>query len=264
MNNKKIILSLMKTLILALSLIALCACVKAEAKHCGKTPIRIVVLDTGFGYGDSGHESNLCKYGHKDFSPDKKFTKSYATRTPVPVDFHGHGTNIVGIIDDYAKKAHTNYCIVVVKYYSEKQNGYQSMMSMIEGIKYAANIKADFVNISGGGGVFEYEEYKAVKRFLSTGGKLVAAAGNEQSDLDLKENAYYPAMYDARIIIVGNHNKNGVKYKSSNYGSVVKRLEIGEDVTAYGITMTGTSQATAVATGKIVSESDNKCDIGLQ
>lgn len=266
MNTEQAILNLMKISTILLLAIAIGGCTQreAEAKHCGKYPVKIAVIDTGFGFEDRGHTANLCKYGHKDFSLDRQFSGAYDTKVPVPLDTHSHGTNIVGIIDEYAKKSHLNYCIVVIKYYSTQQTGYLNMMAMVQSIKYAANIKVDYVNISGGGDTFSPEEFVQVKRYLNQGGHLVTAAMNDNVDLDLPENQVYPAMYDKRIVVVGNSSPTGEKSKSSNYGSVVKRWEIGENVTAYGITMTGTSQATAVATGKIASENENKCDIGSQ
>jgi Subtilase family len=266
MYNRRYILDIMKIYTIFTIALTLVACTQreAEAKHCGKYPIKIAVIDTGFGYEDKGHTANLCRYGHKDFSIDRQFSGSFDTKVPVPLDIHSHGTNIVGIIDDYAKKSHLNYCIVVIKFYSGQQSSYVNMRSMVKSIQYAANIKADYVNISGGGNVFQYEEYKEVKRYLNGGGKLIVAAMNDNIDIDLTDNHVYPAMYDPRIIVVGSNASSGVKSKSSNYGNAVKRWEVGENVTAYGITMTGTSQATAVATGKIASENANKCDIGSQ
>lgn len=172
------------------------------------------------------------------------------------MDTHGHGTNIVGIIDGYVSKSKVDYCIVVVKYYSSKQSGNENLEASVKALNYAANLKVDYINYSGGGVEFSGEEYKSVKRFLDQGGRFIAAAGNENSNLDL--SSYYPAMYDSRIIIVGNLTAHGVRSVLSNYGSVVKRWEVGEDIEAYRIVLSGTSQATAVATGKIVSES--KCD----
>lgn len=204
----------------------------------------------------------MCRFGHKDFSIDGQFTKEYATADPIPVDTHGHGTNIVGIIDGYASKAYINYCIVVIKYYSDNQPGEINLFATIAAVKYATNIKADYINYSGGGYTGNVGELIAVSKYIDGGGTFVAAAGNEGRNLDQPINAYYPAMDDKRIIVVGNKSESGVRSKSSNYGNVVKRWEVGENVTAYGITMTGTSQATAVATGKIVSTSHNKCDIG--
>jgi subtilisin family serine protease len=259
--------------LIALSLFLACA-PRAEAKKCNKAPIRIAILDTGFGFKDQGHEANLCRYGHKDFTKDRQFTHAFDTHDLVPLDVHGHGTNIAGIIDGYLKEAHTNYCFVIVKYYSEQQRGSENLLATIRGINYAANIHADYINYSGGGPETNQFERAAIKRFLNHGGKLISAAGNENQDIDKPENAYYPAQYDKRIIVVGNLCKDGVEYiqsdgtkikrcASSNYGEAVTRWEVGEDVTAFGITMTGTSQATATATGKIVAESSNKCDIGF-
>jgi hypothetical protein len=69
-------------------------------------------------------------------------------------------------------------------------------------------------------------------------------------------------MYDKRTVVVGSLDNNGKKMESSNFGSAVSRWELGLNVIGYGIIMSGTSQAAAVATGKIVSENPNKCDIG--
>ena len=262
-NAKSAIVLAMKVSFVLGIILALSCCGKAEAKHCDKVPIKVAVIDTGFGYQDRGHDAPLCKYGHYDFSKEKQFSGAYDTRVPVPVDTHGHGTNIVGIINSYAKENHINYCIVVIKYYSERQTGHENLIAFIRAINYAANIKVDYVNYSGGGPESDRVEKASVKRFLNGGGKMIAAAGNEHANLNIKENAYYPAMYDKRIIVVGNLCKNGVRCESSNYGDAVTRWEVGEDVEAYGLTMTGTSQATAVATGKILSESSNRCDIGF-
>lgn len=263
MDGKRAILFSMRAFTILIILLSLACSPRAEAKKCNKAPLKIVVLDTGFGFHDQGHEANLCRYGHKDFTSDRQFTHSYATSDLVPLDVHGHGTNIVGIIDGYAKAAHVNYCIVIVKYYSDHQPGSQNLLATIRAFNYASNIHADYVNYSGGGYEIDHFERMAVKRFINHGGQLIAAAGNDNQNIDEQQNAYYPAMYDKRTIIVGNLGRNGVKLNSSNYGTSVNRWEVGENVSAFGVTMTGTSQATAIATGKIVAESSNKCDIGF-
>ena len=242
-----------------LSLI-LFSCCYAEAKKCDKPLVRIAVLDTGFGYQNKGHEAKLCKEGHRDFSIEGLTSYNYNTLDPIPLDFNGHGTNVAGIIDEYASKAHVNYCIVVLKYYSDNQSGWANLLATVAAINYANVLGVDFINYSAGGAITNYEEGVAVKEFINRGGKFVAAAGNDHLDLDRPGNSYYPAMEDKRVIVVGSNNIYGVRSKYSNYGSVVKRWELGESVEAYGITLTGTSQATAVATGRMVSEIRNKCD----
>lgn len=254
----------MKLVIALLLLVSIPVSIASERKYCTGTPVRIAVLDTGFGFADKGHEAKLCRYGHKDFSKDQKFVNNYQTVAPVPQDLNSHGTNIVGIIESYAKKNDINYCIVVLKYYSGAQNGYENTVAEIKALEYAANLKVDFINLSGGGPEFNEQERLYVKRFLDGGGTFVAAAMNDGQNIDIPGNAVYPAMYDDRIFVVGNLSPSGERSPFSNYGAAVTRWEVGENVTGYGVTLSGTSQATAVATGKLVSESDNKCDIGIR
>ena len=233
-----------------------------ESRCCDNTPIRVGVIDTGFGFMGLGKGAKLCKYGHRDFSVDQSFTSGYDTVTPVPLDTNGHGTNIVGIIDSYAKDSHVDYCIVIIKYHSDSQSGYKNTMAESEAMEYAANIKMDIVNISAGGPNANEYEYQQVERFLNNGGTLVAAAGNDDLNIDKPGNAFYPATYDKRIIVVGNKTRTGIKSVTSNYGKSVTHWELGEDVAAYGITASGTSQSCAIKTGKLINEiHKNNCKI---
>ena len=234
-----------------------------EAK-CLNKPTVIAVIDTGFGYFNKGHEAKLCQFGHKDFTIDRKFDSDYGTIDPIPTDVHAHGTNVIGLIDNYLKGDNNNYCIVVLKFYSLSHTGKQNIEASIKAIEYATNIRADFINYSGGGPEWVDSEFRAVHTFLDSGGTFVAAAGNNSQNLGSLRNSYYPAMYDSRVIIVGNMSLYGVRSKTSNYGKIVKYWEYGENASAYGITMTGTSQATAIKTGKTVRNLGNKCDIGKQ
>lgn len=245
---KFLIMKMSLALFVLLALGANAANVGAASK-----PLVIAVVDAGFGYNDRGHSAHLCNYGHKDFTIDRQFTKNYATVDPIPVDMAGHGTNVVGLIEREIV-GHVNYCIVIVKYYSEQQSGHENLIASTKAIQYVANIRADLINYSGGGPVSNPVEKKEVKRFLANGGKIIAAAGNENQNLDDKKNSYYPAEYDARIVVVGNVDDQGKRVESSNYGKRVNRLENGLEQEAYNIKMTGTSQATAVATGKIAQE----------
>lgn len=231
-----------------------------EHKQCRTKPIKIAVLDTGFGYQGKGEGAKLCKFGHRDFTTDQKFLDRFIYyKMPIPKDLHGHGTNVVGLIDKYAKASQVPYCIVVLKYYREQNSGEQNMHASNLALQYAINIGVDVINYSGGGEVPNEREQALVKEFLDRGGVIVAAAGNENKYLDGVQQGYYPALDDDRVITVGNHGKFGFKAPSSNFGHLVKRWEVGQDITSYGITMSGTSQATAIATGKIVIENFNKC-----
>lgn len=228
---------------------------------CTDKPVVIAVVDTGFGFQGYGMEARLCKMGHKDFTTEKQYIPSFpGVIDPVPLDNHRHGTNITGIIENYLKQAHINYCIVVLKYHSPLQTGWANLYSTIDAFKYATKIKADYINYSSGGKEPSNKERIVVEQYLNEGGKLIVAAGNEAQDLDVDSLGYYPAKYDKRITVVGMLMPDGRKAPLSNYGKVVNRWEVGYNVSGYSIVSSGTSQATAVATGKIVSQSQNKCD----
>lgn len=220
----------------------------AEAK-----PIVIAVIDTGFAFNiKSLPQKHLCKYGHKDFTNDQKFAKYLNTKDKVPQDYIGHGTQIVGIIDRFANNG--NYCFVIIKFYSGTPVSSEQSKYSENAFKYIANLNPDIVNYSAGGIEFDQLEYNYIEKYLNNGGIFLAAAGNNGQDLGEKPNTFYPAMYDKRIIVVGNLENKANKNPSSNYGSPVTRWEIGTNVSSYGLTATGTSQATATATGKIVRQ----------
>lgn len=211
--------------------------------------IVIAVIDTGFGYQDLGKKAKLCKYGHKDFTTDYSIAKGYNTLDPIPRDYTGHGTNIAGIID--ANIQYPDYCIVIIKYFSNIV-GADNLKSSIKAIEYAININADFINYSSYGYDYSKKEANAVKRFLDKGGVFLAAAGNEGRDILI--NHVYPAMVDSRVITVGNKDSNGKRHLSSNYGPPITIWENGVNLSGFGLIMTGTSQATAKVTGKMVNQ----------
>jgi subtilisin family serine protease len=234
---------------------------------CTRKPIVVAIADTGFGATLFDLKIKLCKFGHRDFTSVQKFhpLADYATVDPVPSDDHGHGTHVAGIIDGILKQTNVNYCIVILKYYnpsSDSENN-DNLENTIKAINYATSIHAKYFNYSGGGLSTRDEEKQAVKAFIDAGGKFVAAAGNERSDLAKKP--YYPAMDDDRVIVVGNLYSNGETHNpTSNFGDRVNMWEKGTNVKVcvpgQCMYMTGTSQATAVATGKLASKEKNVCN----
>lgn len=206
--------------------------------------LTIAVIDTGFGYQGKGDATHLCKFGHKNFSKDTEMANG------IPVDHHGHGTNIAGIIDRFAVNGRP-YCIVIIKYYDPKFIKDDNLEHEIDALQYAININADVINFSGGGTGENAKEKKLVRAYLDKGGIFFAAAGNEHADIS--KQPYYPAMSDPRVISVGNVNRQGKIVASSNFGAKVSCFEMGENVIGNDIVMTGTSQATAVATGKFIA-----------
>jgi hypothetical protein len=235
---------------------------KQEVANKNTKPKKIVVgvIDSGFGFQDKGFVNHLCDKGHRDFTGVEEYSTKFQLKDKVPLDNHGHGTNVVGLIEKYAKGA--DYCIIVVKFYDEKSSFYQD--SELKALEYLTSLKPDIINLSLGGMGENKKETKIIRQYLDNGGIVIAAAGNGKKvelsnkkevfigyQLSKKEN-YYPAMSDDRIIVVGNRNYSGDINLTSNYGDRVNTWEIGEDAESYGLVLTGTSQATAIHTGKLI------------
>lgn len=218
-----------------------------------EAPAVVAVIDTGLMDNTITKKAKLCKFGHKDFSNLNHLQVFKNVEAGVPSDNHGHGTNVAGLIQKYAENA--NFCIVVIKYVDPMfMNNNNGLDSTIKAFEYATNIKAKYVNYSGGGTEPSYEEKKAVLRYLATGGTLIAAAGNERADVNKKP--YYPAMYDSRIMTVGSIEHDGRVAYYSNFGNRVKNWEEGTNKLGFGVVMSGTSQATAVFTGKLIKQQE--------
>ena len=87
---------------------------------------------------------------------------------------------------------------------------------------------------------------------------MVVAAGNESSNIDNKENAFYPASYGlSNIISVSAHDKSNNLIKSSNWGKKLvdlaapgKRIKSALPYNRSGF-LSGTSQATAFVCGLV-------------
>lgn len=225
----------------------LITCSKCEAKT-----IKVAIIDTGFDFYSSwpyAHTKNLvrpklCETGHWDFvyGHDK------------PIDYHGHGTHVAGILAKELKDA--DYCLVILKFFDPNKPS-NNLKNMIASFKKAYELGVDYVNLSGGGIEYSQDEKDWVIKLLDKGVHIAAAAGNERTKMD--NNAYYPAMYDSRIIVAAATDKSGRILASSNYGSPVDYYLPGENIysllpdNSYG-PMTGTSQATPKALGIVIKE----------
>lgn len=235
--------------------------------------IRVAVIDTGFGPW-KGHFIPLCPTGHADFSG----SQAVLMNEP-PIDEHGHGTHISTLIHQAfsnaiisnvsdkrnlaekieAMKDKSGYCQIIIRFYKNK--GSVITDNMARAIEYTATLGVSYVNISGGGVAENERETAAIKALLDKGVKVITAAGNNGTDL--REQKYFPALSDPRTIRVGAIDEKGKRVNSSNFGQDITQWEIGYQLKsavpiADGIVVwaefTGTSQATAVVTGKMLRE----------
>ena len=226
---------------------------EAWRRYKKRKTVIVAVIDTGI---DSKHpfiKKNISvstgslgsvNFG-VDFSKKEKITKT-------PRDEHGHGTHIAGII----KSVFPDVKILPLKYYNQQASGTENLRATIKALKYAVEKNVDIINYSGGGPIPSAEELKILKQAEKKGILIVAAAGNEQSNIDDKTNSYYPASYNlSNIITVTAHNQQSVSLSSANYGPQTVDISapghriqssLPDNQAGY---LSGTSQATAFVTG---------------
>lgn len=178
---------------------------------------------------------------------------------PFPIDAHGHGTHVTGIIAAKAANGFgsTGVCpkvtVMSLRYYESSLMGYNNLNNTVRAIQYAVKMGAHIINYSGGGYDPSPSERKAIVEAQAVGVLFIAAAGNEGRNNN--RIPYYPASYGLdNIISVASVNKQNELADSSNYGKIVHVAAPGIMIIStlpdnrFGI-MSGTSQATAFVTG---------------
>lgn len=179
--------------------------------------VKVAVLDTGF---DKTKITNvpMCE----SFNDDSH-------------DVHGHGTNVVGLIQKHAGK--DGFCFYIYKVIPGTAE--QTIKALADAIAK----KVDIINYSGGGPTNNSMENQLVKLHIDLGGVFIAASGNSKKELTKDKCNFYPACSDPRVIVVGNNANR------SNYGPMVDHIMDGNEAEAYGIKMSGSSQSAALFTG---------------
>lgn len=255
---------------------------QAWRKQTGSKKIVVAIIDTGC---DTAHpslreniwrnpgESGLDEFGMSRASngiddDDNGFVDdvhgwNFASNSADIMDEHGHGTHIAGIIG--AKKGNglpssgvaPDVSLMILKYYDSQSSGMDNLENTIRSIRYAVRMGADVINYSGGG-LLKSSEEEAMIRWAGRQGVLViAAAGNEGMNSDFFP--FYPANYDLpNVLSVGAIDRAGQLMDMSNYGlNSVDLVAPGKNIYStlpngqFGY-MSGTSQATAFATGVAV------------
>ena len=219
-----------------------------------KKEIVIAVIDTGIDPHHPFLKDNIYTY-RGTVKRENNYGIDFSLRRKslfTPMDKHGHGTHVSGII----KSVFPSVKILSLKYYDSQASGEANLNSTIEALKYAVSKNIHIINYSGGGPEASSEELRILKQAEEKGILVVAAAGNEQSNIDKPTNAYYPASYNlSNIITVAAHDQNLKILSSSNWGfKSVDLIAPGGHIksalphrrTGY---LTGTSQATAFVSG---------------
>lgn len=199
--------------------------------------IRIAVVDSG--YNTSNYTFKLCSR-----------VEQYDMTNSSMYDLIGHGNNVSHIIGDRLKDV--DYCIVPIKVFSEKYTP-NSFQNVIRALRLVNHLDVDIVNLSFTGDTYDFEEKELIMQLINKNIIVVAAAGNESLNLDTVCNVF-PICYSTKIIAVGNGFGETRHAISSNYGKYVGYWADGNKVTAGGVTMTGSSQSTAIVTSQFARQ----------
>jgi subtilisin family serine protease len=221
----------------------------------GRTPkncktIKVAVIDTGLDLTDPRFINHLCKTGHKNFVDNETLD-----------DINYHGTHVAGLIEKYAGNA--NYCLLIYKYFSDNASGLLNLSREVLALQEAIKNGADIINFSGGGDEFSEEEALLIKYHPEI--TFVVAAGNDHHSLDIPGNEFYPAsLFLPNEEVVAAVDKNKKLIPETNYGKYVENKELGFHVLSLFPNgqmgyMTGSSQATAIFSGKLVAKTSRMC-----
>lgn len=204
-----------------------------------ETRKKIAVIDSGIDLNNEKLKPYICNVGNYDFTGEGL------------QDTHGHGSNVAWlIVKDLNPK---EYCVMALKYFSTRSSS-SALEWEVRSLSRAIEYGAVLINFSGGGLLSSSSETMLVLQALSKGIKVVVAAGNNGNDLSKNCN-YFPAcaVKDKNFYIVGSTYENGQKLPSSNYNGPVENWEVGyQQEGPDGKKLTGTSQATAVFSGKLL------------
>lgn len=204
-------------------------------------PIVVAVIDSG-----------VC-LDHPDLEGKIGFGWDFVEDDNSPQDEMGHGCGVAGTIAanvnnqiGIAGVASPIVEIMPLRVLDKKGIGTQS--NIAAAIMFAADRKADIINLSLAGPNPSTALQDAITYANGKGSIIIAAAGNNGS-----EGAWYPAAYD-HVLAVGSIDISNERSSFSNFGTNVDIYAPGRDIyttsrTGEYETMTGTSFAAPLVSG---------------
>ncbi len=205
----------------------------------GSGSVTIAIIDTG------------VDYTHPELSPNVVAGYNFVSNNTNYYDDNGHGTHVSGIAAAVGNNGSGiagvawNVKIMPLKVLDASGSGYDS--DVARAIRYAADRNVGVISMSLGGGGYSQTLQDAINYAYGKGVVIVAAAGNDGTNL-----ISYPAAMDHVISVAALDSSDNLA-SFSNYGQ-------GLDISAPGVaiystvpggykTYSGTSMATPVVSG---------------
>lgn len=193
--------------------------------------VTVAVVDTGVDYGHADLDANIWRNTGEiagngiddDLNGfvDDVHGYDFVNGDGDPFDDEGHGTHVAGTIAAERDNGigivgiAPNAKIMPVKVLSASGTGTNAALA--DGIRYATDNGADVINLSLGGSSFSSAVYNAIVHAAQQGVVVVAAAGNDGSNIDVFPE--YPASLElSNIISVAATTSSDGLASFSNYG----------------------------------------------
>ncbi len=188
----------------------------------------VAVLDTGVNYNHEDLKRNMWRNPREQEDGLDNSGNGYeddihgvnVMTGGSPMDFNGHGTHVAGTIGA-AGNNHVGVTgvawdvqLMAVKFLDP----FGTLSGAILSVDYARENGAEVINASYGGFYYSRAEKEAIRRARDAGIVFVAAAGNDQKNIDTFDH-FFPAGYDLdNIVRVGASDPNNRLASFSNYG----------------------------------------------
>ncbi len=168
-----------------------------------------------------------------------------------PSDEYSHGTHVAGIIAAAMNNGFGGAGVApgvsILPVRVLDGNGSGTSASVISGIDYAVDRGAQIINLSLSDSHYSFTLREAIERAYAAQVTVVAAMGNQSSNLRV-----YPAAFD-HVIAVAAVNRDGSRADFSNYGAwcdlAAPGMDIWSTIPGDYASMNGTSMATPVVAG---------------
>lgn len=176
-----------------------------------------------------------------------------------PDDHEGHGTHVNGIVGAKGNNGigvsgiNWDVSLMAVRagYKTPGGGGSLAYADIADAIRYAVDNGADVLNFSFGGPWSSSTLLNAIDYAASRGVVMVAAAGNEITDL-----AHYPSSYPSVLSVAATRGSSGRHAEFSNYGYAVDISAPGKNILSTKVKgdyvkNSGTSMASPVIAGAV-------------
>ena len=205
----------------------------------GSHEVVVALIDTGVDYTHRDLEGNLWvneaeRDGVAGVDDDENgyvddiYGYNFADDLSDPADDHGHGTHCAGIVaaagDNGLDVAGVCWTVRLMPLKVLDSDGDGSAADAVPAIYYAVANGADVISGSWGGQEDSRTLREAIAYAHEQGVIVVAAAGNENSDVP-----YYPAAYP-EVLSVAATDAGDRRYYLSNYGDWVDLAAPGRDI----------------------------------